>query len=335
MNVPEISKLETKWSPEVLVYDIPWKIQITKCNKNDVTWLGVRLNCTKKDFSPDCFYAASSLIKLIPFDEKFNAVEQSLPSHIFSSDAKGWGTIEWIRWDCLFDNNKKYVKNDTIKLDITIKMADPNDENKSDVIFENVYKNCEVGCFSTFRLTVTNIDNLQAVRSPQFMLRSVSCYLEVNKDSQNLGIMLEKFDEIPHKNRILITLVSAQSTKSIQKVIKKGLTSRLILTTWDNLLKPENDFINCNSITIEVDFVVEDSSSDGKIVQSNTRKSVGKIMQCAICLETLEKQDVSSIRCGHIFCTECIKNTLEERRACPLCNNPANLNDLRRSFLPL
>ena len=70
--------------------------------------------------------------------------------------------------------------------------------------------------------------------------------------------------------------------------------------------------------------------------QSNTRKSLAN-MRCPICFDELDKATVAC--CGHIFCLECILQSLASSTArgqtkgtkgvglCPLCRKKVNLKD--------
>lgn len=334
LNIPNISELESKYTcTEVMVNDIPWKIIMIKCEEEDESWLGVLLRCAKQNLTAESSYGASALFKLIPFDENLNAIEFDAWPNIFNSNNNLYGIRKWIQWNDLFDVNKKYIKNDKIKLDVTIKMADPNEENKSDIISENVYKSCEVGCMSIFRFTITNIDNLFAVRAPLFMMRNIPCDLLVCKHpSQSLDVLLYLRDKIPHKKKIVIKLVSAQSTKSIEQIMTQD--GHTPLTSWDNLFKSENGFINDNSITIEVDTTIEGIKPDDNNFQIKSVKVKETAFKCPICFDRFKKQEISSLSCGHLFCTKCIKNSIKNRTVCPLCNKTASLQDLRRTFLP-
>lgn len=329
LSVPKISTFKSIYTPEVMVYNIPWKVQIAKFRIDDVEWLGAYLYCAKENMTLDSSYAATLLLKLMPFDEHMNAVERRIAPHVFKTTSPWWGTSTWIRWNDLLDTNKKYVKNDAIKLDITIEMSDPNDENKSDVIFENVHKSCEKGCSAIHRMAITNVENLLAVQSPDLMLTDEPIQLEIYKHSAQLFISLQSDGDKTIKKRVTISLISSKSTKSIQQVRTcENLYESKVITSWNNLMKPENGFIESNSITLQIDIMDEE-------ISSKMARNEGKFLSCAICLEKFDKQPISSVQCGHMFCTDCIENSLGNRSVCPICNNPADLNDLRRHYLPL
>ena len=43
-------------------------------------------------------------------------------------------------------------------------------------------------------------------------------------------------------------------------------------------------------------------------------------LKCVICLEPY-RSPVSDLRCGHVFCCQCIQSWLKQRRSCPLCRH--------------
>ena len=49
-------------------------------------------------------------------------------------------------------------------------------------------------------------------------------------------------------------------------------------------------------------------------------------VECSICLCVLDNPHMIDCKCGAIFCQLCIQPTLNEKRPCPLCNNPFSLS---------
>ena len=50
--------------------------------------------------------------------------------------------------------------------------------------------------------------------------------------------------------------------------------------------------------------------------------------KCVVCLNEITGDDVGVLKCGHIFCYGCIKQTLETKPKCPLCSKAASPKDL-------
>ncbi|KAL5528892.1 hypothetical protein ACEPAG_4866 [Sanghuangporus baumii] len=84
--------------------------------------------------------------------------------------------------------------------------------------------------------------------------------------------------------------------------------------------------IASNSKTTSGSMSVQAESSS-----SSSTAPEGPGVECSLCLE--REDNLSSLACGHIFGTDCIRDTLKEDLRCPICREPATLTDLRRVFL--
>lgn len=114
--------------------------------------------------------------------------------------------------------------------------------------------------------------------------------------------------------------------KSIQKLFTKDITAKDGVSinkfiSWDDLLA-QNAFVEYNSIIFEV-----------KIRVKNETKPV--LLVCLICFEDIKSQKNSSLPYGHIFCTECIENSLKLNTACPVYKTATTPKDLRPILLPM
>ncbi|KAE8806526.1 E3 ubiquitin-protein ligase BRE1A [Hordeum vulgare] len=53
---------------------------------------------------------------------------------------------------------------------------------------------------------------------------------------------------------------------------------------------------------------------------------------CPVCLNKLVEP--STTKCGHIFCTECIKQAIQFQKKCPTCRKALRKNNFHRIYLP-
>jgi hypothetical protein len=53
---------------------------------------------------------------------------------------------------------------------------------------------------------------------------------------------------------------------------------------------------------------------------------------CPVCMNELV--DASSTICGHIFCENCIKASIQAQRKCPTCRKKLTLRGFHRLYLP-
>lgn len=88
--------------------------------------------------------------------------------------------------------------------------------------------------------------------------------------------------------------------------------------SWDEVSKPENGYVNNNSITLEVKIKADKPEGDVPNVDPCNAAKRGRF-ECSICLECIGGQDISATPCGHIFCTACITTAIKKHGVCPLC----------------
>lgn len=342
-NVPKISTLNEIFSPDFIIYGVPWKVKIKKMNRNGVDWLKFFLKCTNTDKSSNLSYVASASFKVLPFESNHDVIEGHVEPFVFDCTEFGYGS--WIlSWCDLFENTNSYVKNDMIRLKVEINVVDPNEENGSKLVLENTYA-CEEGCSAKYRLTITNPEHLKALRSPKFMWRNTLWYLLVYKDhSGQIGIglsankiMKESSPKIKVSAKIISTKVGVKAVERVGTWKLEQRASLLMkrLVSLDELTKPENGFIQNNSITIEIKLNVDYSEDKGTKRKMETTSSGAKMLkfECAICFEAFVDQDASFTPCGHLFCTKCIEDSVKLRQLCPCCNGSVKLLQLKRAHL--
>lgn len=340
MEIPEISKLESIWSPEMLIHGIPWKIKVCTKIEKEVKYLAVFLFCVNEEKSPNWPLSGTATFKLLPFSEHVNPIEHHIATDVFDSPKNGYGSV-LISWNALFNQNKKFVENDSINLEVKVAAENPNDPNRSRLDFECVHKCCDDCNLGEFRLTVKNISNLMAVQSPQFSLRGLPWLLQVSKmRSSRLGVLLRmKSDSETGSSKMTVAMKLLSSKKHVQPIEAcvtkeyKFLTYLISPISWDEMVKPENGFVIDNSITLEVVIGTENS----KAFKSNLPKTEAKSvrLECSICLECIDDQELAVTPCGHLFCLACVTKAVSNRAACPSCNKAVKSDDLRRLFLPV
>lgn len=204
-------------------------------------------------------------------------------------------------------------------------------DEESSLRVETINQNCVTDCVATYRLTVTNLEKLMSVRSPEFEFGGIHWNIIVFRNyPHSIGVYLHSKESC--RTRMTAKIISSKSQmKSIRKLKAQDIEAHGVLgmnelVSWYELFDPENGFIRFNCITIEVEIKLKTNTS----VETMPIK-----LECPICLEGIESKEASSIPCGHSFCSQCIKQTILEYGVCPLCMAPVTLNDIRRIFLPL
>lgn len=343
MAITSISKLTPTWSPDVFIHGIPWKILV--CKQDAENSLAIYLHCAKEDESSQWTVSARATIKLMAFGQKKTTHDLHISPCVFDASKHLIGCSSFIPWDDLMHAENQYVKNDKIQLKIKITAEDPNYVDRSILKFETVDKSCDCGSHATFRLLVTNIENLLAVRSPQFTVRGLAWDLSVYKwHTSMLGIMLTAKEASPAVSCQLKMTVKLLSSKNGVAPMKKSIENRVgqlgnirieDMISWDNVIESTSGFVKNNSITLEVKVKVTEPGGDAA-TGGGPKNPVAKRrrLECSICLEDLDNQDISTTTpCGHLFCTVCITKAIKDCDACPMCKKA--IENLQRIYLPM
>lgn len=332
-NIPKISALKDCYSPEFIIQGTPWNVGLYRGQKNNEEYLVISLACKSKSQSPGWSRIAYISVELLSFGGQQSAFKKCTSPNVFNGSTSNWD--RWlIKWTDLFDATKKYVENDMINLNVKIVVADPNDKNKSQLNFEGIGAD-------KYRLTIKKVDNLLAVRSTEFLFQNALGSLVVYKDHKHqLGIRLES--EFTGDLKMLVRLVATKSGRgSFEKVTNNSKNcSNLAIKSFisrNDVLNRQNGFIKNNSIVIEVQLEPNQSNTGIDINANNVPLPTPRFeLECAICLQRFEGQQVAFTPCGHMFCSDCIKENLKaNRKACPVCNKRIAITQLTRAHLPL
>ncbi|XP_031635586.1 uncharacterized protein LOC116348660 [Contarinia nasturtii] len=339
-TISKVGEFDEQSTPEVLVQGIPWHVTFKKELHEGEEWFAVYLCCGNEDASHDWSHTALATVKLLPFEKNVEPNKGYISPYIFGNSHCIFG-VNFIEWERLTNVENGFVRNDTIQMKIKIEVADPNDKDKSILKFDVLDKCCGVGNYTSFRLTVSNIDALMAVGTPEFMLRGLCWKMSIYNDASKwLRVLLEifRYEDIDKVTCNVIAFVKLISTKnnvkSIEHVLKKKMTADDVLeeckfVSWDNLFDDETGFVRNNVIVLEVKIVAEQPDYAGQNEDVNLLK-----LECSICMEAIRDQELSSLQCSHMFCTKCIEDVIKARKKCPVCNAAAKLTDLRRCRLP-
>lgn len=371
LSFSNISKLKSNddgiYSPEIFIREVPWKVSVHKEEIKNKKYLAVFLHLAKKMIDPQ---PATATFELLSFDNSTNFlssknVKYKCDTYVFDNGF-GYGTSELILWDDLFDIKKGFVKDDTIKLEIKIKTDNLCKKTKSKITFENLETSNEANrCVKTFRLFITNIENLMALQSPKFNMQGSSWDLTICKSRSSMlqvNFTPETFDENETYNiNICVKLVSLTGDKKtvgqsdcFKYIIMQEILSFYVIS-WQQLLNPKNGFVNNNSIEMEVeikickseDVICNDQNSGlswpefissgipiGKWIRSLLSVSIGTSkLKCSVCFDIIHDRNATTTKCGHPFCPNCITKFIKALENCPTCNEAVSLNDLHSAYI--
>lgn len=91
---------------------------------------------------------------------------------------------------------------------------------------------------------------------------------------------------------------------------------------WHDLFNAKKPFVKKGSFELNIDIAV------------NKLKLDENDLNCPICMEDLRNLQAISLKCGHIYCNECMDKTVRVRKRCPLCSAKIVNTQLRRVYLP-
>lgn len=329
---PNNMKHFTPFRSEIFyVRGCPWMVCL-KYICNDL-WLELISKVEEQPEDWTIFVTGSA--KFIPTDVQGVSLEKQFPVHMLCQGHRS----EIFFLDSLLLLRNDYVTNDTCKIEIVLKVSPVQYSTDNEWLkFESIPKCCVNSSNEKFRMTVKIFDGFMGVCSPAFrfdgyesriiLTRYVTDSLEdlIRIDFQ---LSVTTVDWTTKLQAILCTLITFDpNVKPLQKQAEGVDMHYLDFITWDELLKPSNRYIQNNSFVLEFMF-------KGKSVQCQECDEGAVKLMCSICFENLNNLSVSSLACGHMFCTECITKSIQQKKVCPICNHPATSNELRKTFLSL
>lgn len=226
-------------------------------------------------------------------------------------------------------------------------------------------KTCKDGCLTSLELTVANIDKLTDYvdLSQKIKIRDKNWEVGVGRYRGD-DICL---DLVPNKScnvRMVIQIRSeSKHVNSVRKVIFRNVNANRQLRidkliSWKKLLKPENGFIMNSAFKIEVEMTDGIYLQDSRVVNeiedlpelqppmspmvvlpsppepeqlAAVEPEEDSFPKCGFCSKDFVDQSLSSVPCGHIFCSECIEQAVRAFGMCPTCKKPATSEELSRA----
>ena len=68
-------------------------------------------------------------------------------------------------------------------------------------------------------------------------------------------------------------------------------------------------------------------------VQSGVGTAVGTGIKCVICMDVIGIKNMASTVCGHVFCAECIAESLKASKKCPTCRKSLRVTQVHRLYV--
>lgn len=257
-----IDNFKTVTSKVYRLQGIPWSVQVIKDVVDGEQELQFNLYCDYESngTAENWCYAAALSFKWLPCNKEREAIEDLTSPFIFDAEETGFGIASSFKWEDLLRTNNGYVKNNTCNLEVKIEMANPSINNKSELHVQPITN-------TKYRLEVSNIKNLMAVRSDTFMLNDLPCNLIVYKNrASNVGVYLYFRSDLQNEFRITMsaTLHSSINHVGIGKIRSNVPRQNTFFlenfVSWCDLFEPGNGFVVNDRIIFDVDIKVETGS---------------------------------------------------------------------------
>lgn len=325
------------------VHGNPWILRFKKSHfpKNKEAWLSFYLHSAIENESVDWSINASCTV-LLTSKSGQKPVRGYIGSAAYYKNNLKWGKSGFILWKDLIDSKQGYVKDNECKLEIIVKSSKRQDLTKYEHFnFEKIQKCCDECSKGVFRLTVKNIYNTIGICTPEFTINNLIWRLSLGEyeksnhsgSQPNNSLRLKLHNIAPKEEQvwscqttIKCTLTSAN--RNVESVVVKGdgrefneftHIQGLTLMKWDDLMNRGNKYLKNGSFSLEVNIKVTDLNGEqSKPTLKRPICNDNLEFACSICWENLTDRSVSSISCGHIFCSACV-DVMIEKSKCPLC----------------
>lgn len=336
--IPQFDEEFRRFSPEFHLRNFPWKFEIRRIkstSKEDM--LNFYLHRTNEERNVELTCIAFASIKIISFDENVEPHRKVISAVEFGSRNTSPIGVPLISLGNLMNANTKYIQNDKIVLEIEMKVDAPQRIHANNFSRLEIVSN-EQPTQSKLCLTVNNFDKMIGIMSPTFFLLKTPWQICVYRNDDMLGIYLQptiekQFECVYHVN-LTIKLLSFDRN---QNAHTKNLTGTIDVDgfpfgakdfiRWDALFDAMTQYVQNGTIKFELEIEVK------KVLDTNTQVAFVS-MECPICMESLIDRPVITLKCGHMFCQDCIDSGIKTRKKCAICNKKAINTQHRRIYLP-
>ncbi|ODM92918.1 Ubiquitin carboxyl-terminal hydrolase 7 [Orchesella cincta] len=322
-NISNVIRLGKILSEPTFAGNLPWRIKVQASKDGDkITELGFFLHCDgDKSLNWSC--RAKATMKILsqePATEPFQTFQRRI-EHPFHAGQNDWGYAKFITWDCLMNPHSGYVKNDSVSLEVDMKLDDP------------------AQSAATLKFKVENISRLETDQSPPAYIRNLQWRIEVfhayqSTPKASLGIFLkcEGNRGKPGWSCGAVATIRIMPQKQGNMPFQRGIAHIFQPTfddwgfagfiDWQVLINPTNGYLKDDCIDIEIDVQADEPvglepqhDNDAMEQTDEGRLHVpSRYLECPICLE-LPRRQVYQCKSGHTICDSCINGVT----TCPQC----------------
>ncbi|XP_031632728.1 uncharacterized protein LOC116346683 [Contarinia nasturtii] len=345
-KITNLSNLKRSESPEFVLRGFHWKFEVRKVlsvdNANALKVFLYRVNMDNGIDVPCIVYAE---IKLIPFDNDVEPHQKVIIPNECGGENPSSLSLSLISLNDINDPARKFIQNDTITLEIYIKADAPQLVFPTDLTRLQILRKSQFNI--QLNLIVKNLDKRVAgIMSPMFYVADQFWKICAYRNGDALGLYLKPmcFDsQMDSGFYDVTTTISLHPFDAVRHDFIGRIDERTKLLPfndfikWTDLFDPSNQYVKNGSFALDID--IELMKIEETVSQIDHTETNENDLGCPICLESfrdllaLEVQAVS-LKCGHCYCDDCMKQSVRGRKKCPICNAKVVNTQIRTIYFP-
>lgn len=315
-TITQFSDEHRKFSPEFLLQDFPFQLEMRKVRTAEESTLKIYLNRTNQLKNVEMVCLVTVKFKLLSFDETVEPHRKALVAAEYGPKGVGNSSVSLISLADLSDPDKKFIQNDSIVIEVRVKADPPLNDT---ALLPRLQICWNVFSEAKLQLTVKDIGKRIGINSPIFFLRDIPWQVSVDSNTFSvfvlntiLRIFIQSFpckicvyrnDDMMdirlrpiHKDLIKNTYYVTSTIKLLpfspvhnayeQKYHRQIDENNIVVwpfIQWHELVNPLNRFIRDDDC-IKLDFVIEVNDSNRQSLPSSQRLNESGI-GCPICFE--------------------------------------------------
>lgn len=341
-----VDQIKSECSKPFSFRDILWRIQIQR----NANYFRVFLHCVKDDNASNWLINASIAFRLLPYSfgryPPPARYERSLGAFKFCSKRLNCGISNFITIDELKDPAKQLMQNNCINFEVEINASHdeivatkrPPDELELPMEIEE----------KRFSFEITNVSEITAMIFAPVYIADIPWQLVVSKyktgENESLGCHLtidqQKFEVNEKFTCDVAVEYELQSQKSdvehnassefyTLNVMNAYSMPLKHLATLSAIFDDDNGFLVNDGIQLDANFKL-------KLPTEYFQKKAKRMkISCPICFDDMVGGGgMQTTECGHLFCNNCIANTIKTLKKCVICDKFVLSNKIHPIYLP-
>lgn len=332
-------------TPNIIWGGLSWGIHVRKTTiggkneRREVIDVVLMCNCHQAQSDDSRWWIeAGATLKLQSFDRNERFIEKKIPIMRFNPKQLSSELANFISWEDLIDENNMYIKNGEFAIEAVI-TASPQRKIAEASGFEI--------SSAKFGMLIRNVNKLTSIDSPKVILCGNTWFVRFKRPKEciEINVYTERKEENfawSDEASLKVKLLSDDISKSLERNFNHRFHAGSSSFGWNDfievatLLDAKNGYVSNldQHAFFEISIDVNSEESIWKYeMEASEYKTPSTVSKCSICLEKFTDQEVLATVCGHLFCGDCVKESIEKHGKCPLCNTAAAVADLRAVYL--